>query len=195
MDSRTALLNAAPERRRVAALMLPIVLAAIIAGLAAAVLTGIADRAVALGTARADLARVVAAVGRATEPGTEPAVAVDPVFLTGGTPAEIRANIRNAVSDMAEASGAMLLSVEDAVDRAGTARGEPAYAGLHATLQGTNPELIDTLWRVETAEPYLFVRAVRIAPADDGQVVGGRRVLTLRLHLEGALPPADGTLR
>lgn len=189
MDSRTALLNAPRPWRRVAALAAPLLLAALAAGAVTLVQSVLAARAERIVEARERLGTLRLLI--AADPG--PAAAADPEeteFLPGDSLPLVQAAFQSRLGEIAAASGAELLAV-------GTLplaeRGGARFAGLRASLNGTNSEIVGTLFAIESAVPYLTIRTARIeAETRTGDGAGDPVRLTLQLEVEGALPPDSG---
>ena len=188
MDSRTALLNASSARRRLAAVALPALLAALLAAIGFGLQTGLDAQLADLDAQHAELARLQSVLARAPEAAGSPERPDDgPGFLAGDSPALVQAAFQKRLLVIAATSGAELMTVENAppVERNGV-----TFAGLRASLVGSNDELIETIFLIETAEPYLMIRSARIGPADvQGAAAGGPLELLMQVHFEGALAP------
>lgn len=191
MDSRTALLNAPRPLRRSVALAAALLLAALAAGAALLVEAALAARADQIAAARQKLGTLqlllAADPGPAATPATDGASAE---FLPGDSTPLIQAALQARLGEIAAASGADLLAVGNTplVERDGT-----RFAGLRASLTGTNGEIVETIFAIESAVPYLTIRTARIdantLPGDEG--AGDPTLLLMQVEVEGALPP-DG---
>jgi hypothetical protein len=153
---------------------------------------GLDARSDALAARHAELARLQALLARAPaaeDPGAGPAGG--PEFLAGDNPALIQAAFLQRLRAIAATSGAELMTVENAplVERDGA-----TFAGLRASLVGSNDELLETISLIETAEPYLMIRAARIGPAEQATAAAqdGPAELLMQVHFEGVLAPGNG---
>ena len=135
-----------------------------------------------------ELAQLRALVALAPMPAHAAAPEAGPEFLAGGNPALVQAAFQNRLRAIAAASGAELLTIENAplVERDGA-----TFAGLRASLVGSNDELLETVFLIETAEPYLMIRTARIGPAAESRPAAqeGPAKLMMQIHFEGALAP------
>ncbi|MFO6463287.1 type II secretion system protein GspM [Jannaschia sp. KMU-145] len=187
MDSRTALLNAPRALRLAVAAATPVLTVALVAGavmLARDRLDATAARIAAERANLGNLQRLIAATPGATAP--RPADA--PEFLPGASPALIQAAFQGRLGEIAAASGVDLLAVGNApvTERDGT-----RFAGLRARMSGTNAEIVETVFAIESAVPYQTIRTARIdaatAPGDPD--AADPTILSMELLIEGALPP------
>lgn len=189
MDSRTALLNAPRPLRRAAALLAPLLLAALVAGAVALVQAMLAARAERIVEARERLGTLRLLI--AADPGpAETAAPEGAEFLPGDSLPLAQAAFQSRLGEIAAASGAELLAVGNmpVAERDGA-----RFAGLRASLTGTNPQIVETVFAIESAVPYLTIRTARIEAAARTDAGDGDPVrLTMQVEIDGALPPDGG---
>jgi hypothetical protein len=188
VDSRTALLNASPSRRRLAAVTLGALGTALLAAVGFGVQAGLDAQVQNLNVRHAELAQLRSMLALAPEVAGSPERQGDGAgFLAGDSPALVQAAFQKRLRVIAAASGAELMSVENAPL---VERDEVSFAGLRASLVGSNDELLQTIVLIETAEPYLMIRSARIGPArEEGAGEDGPLKLLMQIHFEGALAP------
>jgi hypothetical protein len=194
MDSRTALLNATRPRRRVVAVLAPVLLAAAVAAVALGTYSSLRARAEALTERRLHLGRLQMLLVAVPKTSAEDALAIatdaGPEFLPGASEALVQAAFQTRLNAIATASGAELLAVGNTpiVERSGA-----RFAGLRASLSGTNDAIVETIFAIEASVPYLMIRSATIdsyeASAD--RAADAPQELLLQVAIEGALPP-DG---
>ncbi len=160
MDSRTALLNAPRAVRRAVALVAPLAILALAAGAALLVESVLASRADRITEARQTLGTLQLLLAADPGPAATPAAGgLDAEFLSGTSTPLIQAALQARLGEIAAASGAELLSVGNIpiTEREGT-----RFAGLRANLTGTNGNLVETVFAIESSVPYLTIRSARI---------------------------------
>jgi hypothetical protein len=188
MDSRTALLNASRPRRRLAAAALLALVAVLLAAIGFGLQAGLDARMLTLEAKHAELARLRSMIAMAPDgAGAPEGLETGPGFLAGDNPALAQAAFQKRLRAIAATSGAELMTVENAplVERDGA-----TFAGLRASLVGSNDELLQTIFLIETAEPYLMIRSARIGPAKtETAAENGPPELLMQVHFEGALAP------
>jgi Type II secretion system (T2SS), protein M subtype b len=196
MDSRTALLNASPFRRRLAAIALPALAAVLAAAIGLAAYTTLQARADSVAERRAQLGRLNMILAAKPGPAGDPVAAVGgdgPEFLSGESEALVQAAFQSRLNDIAAASGVDVIAVGNTPI---VVRGDARFAGLRASMSGTNDEVVDTIFAIETSEPYLTIRSARINSGQAGTPRDGGREspqeLLLQLQFEGALRPDSG---
>ncbi|SFH20367.1 Type II secretion system (T2SS), protein M subtype b [Palleronia marisminoris] len=192
MDSRTTLLNAPRLGRKIAAVVAPLLVFGLAFGGMNVVGAAFEAKAERIASERQKLGNLNLLIAAA--PG--PAIASDPTqggpeFLTGASTSLIQAAFQSRVGEIAEASGVNLLSVGSSpvVERDGT-----RFARLDVSMTGTNSEIVETIFAIESAVPYLTIRTARIdtsSPSADADGSADPVQLLMQLQIEGALRPGD----
>jgi hypothetical protein len=192
MDSRTALLNTTPGRRRVAAILLPVLLAAVVGALGLGVHATLRARADTVTERREQLGRLQMILAASPAAGGEEtgasAAGAGREFLSGGSDALIQAAFQARFNEIASASGVEVLAVGNTpIELRNGAR----FAGLRASMSGTNDAIVEAIFAIETSEPYLTIRTARINGYGESasQAADGPQELLLQLQFDGALPP------
>jgi hypothetical protein len=186
MDSRTRLLNAPRGRRRLAAVLLPLGLGLVLLGLAALATASLRAQAGRLAERRELLGRLEqVAATLPTGPVAAATAGSGPEFLEGESDALVQAAFQSRLREIATASGAEVLAVGNAPI---VLRGDARFAGLRTSISGPNEAIVQTIYEVETSEPYLTIRSARINGYPGASADGGPQALLLQMQFEGALP-------
>lgn len=187
MDSRTALLNAPRAQRRLLALAAPLVAALLAAAIVWAAVASVRAQAALLTERREDLGRLEAVMATlpSAEAGGLPGADGD-AFLAGASDALVQAALQTRLREIAAASGAEVIAVGNLPI---AVRPEARFAGLRASLQGTNDALLAAIFAIETSQPYLTIRTARIDTYPRDAASGGPQQLLLQVEIEGALQP------
>jgi hypothetical protein len=186
MDSRTRLLNAPRGQRRLLAVLLPLGLGLAALAIAAGAYASLRAKAERLAERRERLGRleqIVASMPAATAEAAE--AGSGPEFLEGESDTLVQAAFQSRLREIAAASGAEVLAVGNTPI---VLREEARFAGLRTSISGPNDAIVETIYAIETSEPYLTIRSARINAYGEAASGKGPPELLLQMQFEGALP-------
>jgi len=111
----------------------------------------------------------------------EPKPGTDEIFLAGKNREVISADLQNWLNSATQNAGAELQSIENS---ASDSDGKQAYIGLSANVFGAWKPIQNVIFRIETAQPVLFVRDLEIHAASYGDDRAEPQV-TMRIAFRG----------
>ena len=109
-------------------------------------------------------------------------------FLRGKNKEVVSAELQNWLGQAAAEAGVELQSIEST---AITAEKKQDYIGLSATTYGSWKAIQNLIFKIETAQPMLFVRDVDIQSSSYGEVQNVEPQVTMRISFFGALASSD----
>jgi hypothetical protein len=112
----------------------------------------------------------------------QPAPGSETIFLEGKNREVISAQLQNWLNSATQDAGAQLQSIEN---NAGNDDGKRNYVGLTANVYGAWKPIQNVIFRVETAQPVLFVNELEIHSASYGDQDVEAQV-SMRISFRGA---------
>lgn len=119
---------------------------------------------------------------------TQASAPSDGIFLKGGNKEVIGAELQTWLGQTADEAGVELQSIENAAVEDSKTQ---AYVGLSATLAGSWKSVQNLVFKIETAQPMLFVRDVDIQSMSYSEEDNVEPRVTMRISFFGVLKPSQ----